>query len=537
MKKINKIFKLLSLSAVALLLFQACTDEFLESTPLDEQTSDSFWQTTADANVAVVGVYDGLQRVYSQFPAFPLASSVLSDNAYGGTGAADGFGFQMVDQFDPSVSPSDQNYFQANWTDYYAAIYRANTYLLRSTEVDWSNDEDLQAQYEAEVRFLRAYCYFDLVRLFGNIPLIEEPTIDNVPQAEPADVYELIATDLQFAADNLESTPWSSSFAQSNDGRVTKWAAESLLGRVYLFYTGYYNTTNLPSRNGAIEASDALAYLEDVINNSGHGLLDDYAALWPAASVENYAGEGNQETVFSIKYTYTSDYNGNTDGNHFMVMYGMRDANIYPYGQGWGGSTVVPAFYDSFDEDDARQSASIIAVEEEELPLEIDGQREYTGYYVKKYAPLSTEAGQSVAVANGGVNFQIGQFQDYIAIRYADVLLMAAELGSGNGQNYFDMVRRRAFGDAFSSLPLTENNLRKERRFELAFEGVRYWDLLRYGLDYAANALRVSDATVLTAGKEVTKNITFPTETGGFQQIPFNQINLSNGVLEQNTGW
>ena len=118
-----------------------------------------------------------------------------------------------------------------------------------------------------------------------------------------------IAEDLVFASNNLPAGAYTS----VPGGRITKWAAKSLLGRVYLYYTGYYAATDLA---GVVTKAQALGHLEDVIATSGHGLLDDFSTLWPAASVDKYAGESNKEIVFSVKYTYTSDYDGNTDGNH-----------------------------------------------------------------------------------------------------------------------------------------------------------------------------------------------------------------------------
>jgi hypothetical protein len=367
--------------------------------------------------------------------------------------------------------------------------------------------------------------------------LLDEPSKENILQADPNDVYALIGSDLQFAAESLPAQVHSADWAAENGGRVTKWAAESLLARVFLYYTGYYGQSSLPTREGQITSAQALAYVEDVIANSGHSLVEDFASLWPAASLEDYAGEGNPETVFAIKYTYTSDYNGNVDGNHWMVMYGMRQIDSYPYGRGWGGATVNPELWNLYPDGDTRKTASIISVEDEEIEVDPEFQREYTGYYVKKYSPMSTEAGQSVAESLGAVSFQIGQFQDFVSIRFADVLLMAAELGSPNAQQYFDQVRSRALGSNFTPVPLTEELLKTERRLEFAFEGIRYWDLLRYGIAAAADALNVSDVEVLNAGQPVMKSITFNSESMGLQQIPYNQITLSSGILKQNTGW
>ena len=306
---------------IALLSLVACKKSFLDTEDVTSATEQNFYKTPDDAWKALVGVYDGLQRAGSSgFGLSVVATEVMSDNAFGGTGNADGFGFQMMDEFDKLRSPSDQDMFGDNWSVYYKAIYRANMLLTHLDQVDWKGNENLRKVYESEARFIRAYLYFDMVRFWGNIPLITAPTTENVPQASPDSVYKLIAEDLKFAAANLPSTSYGAQ-DPSTRGRVTKWAAESLIGRVFLYYTGYYNKPDLV---GVVSKAQALAYLEDVISNGGFGLVDKFANLWPAASLNNYAGEDNKETVFAIKYTYTSDWNGNVDGNHWMVMFGIR---------------------------------------------------------------------------------------------------------------------------------------------------------------------------------------------------------------------
>src|SRR5699024_556123 len=245
--------------------------------------------------------------------------------------------------------------------------------------------------------------------------------------------------DLKFAADNMVSVSYGAQ-ASATYGRVTKWAAEALLARVYLYYTGYYGEADLV---GVVSKEEALAYVEDVIANGGFGLVEDVAHLWPAAAVDDYVGEDNKETVFAIKYTYTSDYDGNVDGNHWMVMFGIREQANPPYGNGWGYGTVNPKLWNAYEDSDTRKVASIISIDDEGLDFQKKAsQRDYTGYYIKKYAPMSDADGNSIAENLGGENFQIGQFQDYISIRYSDVLLMAAELGSVDAQTYFDEVRK-----------------------------------------------------------------------------------------------
>ncbi|KAA3439460.1 RagB/SusD family nutrient uptake outer membrane protein [Rufibacter hautae] len=530
MKNISKAILL-----AGVLSLGACKDSFLEVDPITNVTDTNYFRTPEDAFRALVGCYDGLQIIWSEGVSLPVAAEIMSDNAFGGTGASDGFGYQMLDEFDRTRSPADQNLFGANWAAYYEAVFRCNTLIGKMDQINWTGSEQLRMAYEAEARYLRAFLYFDMVRLWGNIPLVIAPTTENVPQATPDEVYKLIAEDLKFAAENLPATNYAAQ-AAGNKGRVTKWAAESLIGRVYLYYTGYYGKSDLV---GTVSQAQALAYLEDVISNSGHGLVDDFANLWPAASVANYAGEDNKETVFAVKYTYTSDYNGNTDGNHWMVMLGMREQFSYPYGNGWGGGTVNPKLWTAFSTNDTRKAASIISIADENINFANQGkQREYTGYYNKKYSPMVDEQGNSIPVENGAVNFMIGQFQDYVAIRFADVLLMAAELGSPNAQSYFDLVRKRAYKENVTPIAVSKAAIMAERRLEFANEGIRYWDLLRQGIDVAANAIAES-TTLLNAGSPVAKVIAANKvrETQGLQQIPYTQITLSNGVLKQNPGW
>jgi hypothetical protein len=157
---------------------------------------------------------------------------------------------------------------------------------------------------------------------------------------------------------------------------------------------------------------------------------------------------------------------------------------------------------------------------------------------MKKYTPMADSAGKSLAEKMGGVNFMIGQFQDYVSIRYADVLLMAAELSSANAQKYFDDVRKRAFGGNFVQKTVSQANIMTERRLEFAGEGLRYWDLLRQGVSVAASTIAES-VTLQNGGVNTTKTILAAkiTETKGLSQIPNSQITLTNNVLKQNTGW
>lgn len=515
---------------LALLSLGSCSLETEPLTPIDT----SFYRTKEDAYVALVGCYDGLQVATGAGGlGIPVISEVMSDDCFGGTGASDGYGYAAIDEFDISRSPSDVDLLNNNWKAYYKAIYRCNVFLTKMDQIDWQGDIVLRNTYESETKFIRAYLYFEMVRLWGNIPLLTAPSEENIPQAAPEEVYKVIAEDLVFAAENLTTGAYNS----VPGGRITKWAAKSLLGRVYLYYTGYYGKTDLA---GVVTKTQALGHLEDVIAGSGHGLVDDFSTLWPAASVDKYAGESNKEIVFSIKYTYTSDYNGNTDGNHWLVMFGMREFSSYPYGRGWG-VTVNSKLWDEYDATDTRRAATMIGINEENIAFtKIDNQREYTGYYNKKYSPMVDKTGADIPTtpAIGGVDFQINQFQDYVVMRYSDVLLMAAELGSGSAQTYFDDVRRRAYKENFTPVSVNQDEIWNERHLEFALEGIRYWDLLRQGIGKASSTI-AETTTLLSGGVPTAKTISAAKiqETKGLQQIPNTQITLSGNVLKQNAGW
>ncbi|MBK5721141.1 RagB/SusD family nutrient uptake outer membrane protein [Dysgonomonas sp. Marseille-P4677] len=520
----------------------SCSDSFLDAESKTNLTDDGFYKNIADAEMALIGCYDGFQRTSSNGNlAFFVTSEILSDNCFGGTGNTDGRAYQALDRFDISESPSDNNMFNGTWTDYYAGIFRCNTLLMKLDGIDFSSQPSARNRIEGETRFLRALMYFDLVRLFERVPLLTEPSTENLPQSEAIDTYKLIISDLKFAADNIPADAYPKAQASKNDGRVTCFAAKALLARAYLFYTGYYGKDDL-----GVTKADVLKGLEDIINSNEYDLVPEYKKLWPAASYtpnpadntldkSGYAGMGNIETIFAEKFNNTQDYNGHMDGNRWLVMLGMRNTNWSPYGKGWGACTVNPKLVAAYESLDKRRIASVIDIVGEGIESTFDkkDQREYTGYTNKKYTPTALPDGTSDT--GGSKDFQISQDQDYVIIRYADVLLMAAELGSSNAQTYFDKVRTRA---GLSSKPVTLANIMEERRFEFAFEGIRYWDLLRQGLDVAATTIAQTQ-TVLSgnASDQVIIKADNIKKTRGFMQIPNTQITLSKGVLIQNAGW
>ena len=524
-----------SIAAVGLLamIMTSCSDSFLDTASKTESNTESFYKTQNDANRALIGCYDGWRQTSSN-PGygFYVASEVMGAECFGATGNTDGRGYQVTDRFDISQSSSDLNLYEADWARYYEAIYRCNELIKYEEQINWT-DETVHATYMGECHALRAILYFDLVRWFGNIPLLTVATQDNVPQADPAEVYQVIFSDLQYAIDHIPANAYPKADAENNDGRITKYAAEALYARAYLYYNGYYGKDI-----EGVTREKALACCEDIIKSGEYALVPEYKNLWPAASagiaekgdattlLGTYAGDGNAETVLSMKFTNTQDYNGNADSNRWQVMVGMRSLNAAPYGKGWGAMTVNPLFVNSYEAGDLRREASVIDIVNEGV-ASVDGfdasysdWREYTGYCVKKYSPL----------------FQTQNHQDWVIIRYADVLLMAAELGSSSAQAYLDQVRSRA---GLQSVAATKANIMKERKYEFAFEAINYWDLLRQGVDYAASQIATNGIHVMSGGIDDIVVISAQNiiSKQGLSQIPQNQITLSNGVLKQNAGW
>lgn len=541
----------------------SCTDSFLNVESKIESSTGNHYKTERDAFRALVGCYDGWQCTTSNSSVgFYLASEMMADECYAGTGIADSRNYQVLDRFDQSQSSSDLNILETDWKNYYIAIYRCNELITRADGINWTS-ETTKGTYIGEARSIRALCYFDMVRLWENIPLLTAPTTENIPQANPDDVYQLIIDDLKYAAENIPANAYPKAQAASNDGHITKYAAEALLARVYLFYSGYYG-----KEPANLTKAEALAAVEDVIASEEFDLVEEFKNLWPAAAVtwtanadgsytktDTYAGRGNIETVLAQKFNYTSDYNGNADGNRWQVMIAPRNFLSVPYGQGWGACPVSPKLVESYQSGDTRGAASYIDYSGEGIANRdnfstlYNDQREYTGYSIKKYAPLAiwqqaadgtwSEINEVMGKEIGGSEYQLTPYQDFIVMRYADVLLMAAELGSPNAQSYLDKVRDRAFGGNTSKrVTATKENILNERKLEFAFEAQRYWDLLRQGV--AAAAAEIAETRTLQSGGIEDALIIQRdkiTATRGFSQIPYNQITLSNGVLKQNAGW
>ncbi len=503
------------------IIFSSCSEEFLDRPPLDQQLSSTFYQTEEHAIQALVAVYDVLG--YQSTPGiswcpFITISDILSDHSFaGGADANDGFNQEELNNFRAQTT---NVIVRAFWSKNYTGIFRANLLLEKLAEID--APEDVKARIEAECKFLRAHFYFEQVRFFENIPLLTQtlggPSEYNQSQNTPKEVYDQIAKDLVEAIDVLPQQ-----VSPSELGRITKWAAEGLLGRVYLFYKGVYND-ELDAGGTRVDRTVALSYLEDLIQNSGHELMEDYSQIFQPV------GEFSSESVFEITHGETPawwdwGYVRGGEGNLAAQMQGPRVTGSDNWDRGWSYAPVNHSLFLAM-ENDPRLSSTILM--EEELDGTLVKGYQHTGYYSKKYS--SDAAHWST---NG--QFELNRTCNQRVIRFSDVLLMAAELGSPNAQDYLDRVRARV---GLPSIPATEENIYNERQLELALEGHRYFDVLRKGLDFASQTISQSGVRgPKYVGDQLLFDVQFNAATKGFLPIPQAEIDLSAGTLVQNAGY
>lgn len=493
-----KYFKQITAVFAIFFLGQSCSD-YVDYDPIEnfQITADVYFQSASDYEAAVVGTYDPIQWLYLN----NLIGDIASDNSYcGGESASDYFGLQQMDDM---IHNPTNDYTTEIWKWCYEGINRANYLEENKSKIDFDNKTALYG----EVYFLRAYYYFELVKFFGDVPLFttnrltagDSGTLQRSPVSE---VYAQIETDLINAANALPTI-------QSQKGRVTRYAAQALLGKVYLY------------QNKFKESADVLENLIGkftLVSNYGDQFLK--------------SGENGSESVFEVQHTNTSnwwDWNYNpegTEGNFSVIHHGPRALDGPTYASGWSINVPLPDLYNSFEDGDTRRDASIldiVAYAEANQSWNggagvsyAEGYR-HTGYYNKKYIPRAGESGAQT---------ELNYLTNYRAIRYADVLLMAAEannrgeISDSKAQGYLNEVRRRAFGDTnhdvtVSGTALT-NAIWDERNFELSMEGHRFFDLVRTG-----------QAASKIDGFETGKHELFP--------IPQQEIDISG--LTQNPGY
>ncbi|WP_419487445.1 RagB/SusD family nutrient uptake outer membrane protein [Chryseobacterium bernardetii] len=517
MKNKNFIYKGLAVTMLAGLSFStiACGGSYLDEVENSGAfKTDMYFKNETQSFSALVSVYDVLRKYSSGFENTVTFFNAGSDDFYSGGGSSnDGAGIQGMNNYaiNPNTMPASY------WRDYYQGIARANLLIENVPKADMS--DELKKRFSAEARVLRSLYYFELLRMFGNIPLVlKSVKFDDdywhIPQAKPSEVYTQIENDILVSIPDLMMT------ANSNDkGRITQGTARAILGKIYLY------DKKMP------EAAAQFAEVNGTpggISQYGYKLVEKYADLFKVGSEKGDDYKFSTESILEVMHTNkaNSDWSfwgqGKDEGNSINAMLGPRSYSInknipdnkapdlFP---GWSFNTVTQDLYD-FMQGDPRLDVTIFNIK----PWVAEGKVTYTpafadtGYFLNKYMP--TRDLVSSLPGSPELNFR----QNYIAIRLADTYLMEAEALGGSGaraQALLDAVRARV---KLSSVPVSMQAIKDERRRELAGEGHRWFDLVRWGDAPSKLAFK---------GFKANKNEILP--------IPFNE--LPNTSLKQNPGY
>ncbi len=473
MKKMKKIYNI-SILILALSL-ASCGEDFLSPDPISAVGAAGYFTTEGQLETGVINIYDGMQGVNTTGNNSNRAvqlefylSEMRSDNTR--TKSSEGEAAQF-ENF--TIEPSNgiiADYYRSM----YAIIFKANT-VLENLGVGGSS----AGQFEGEAKFARAYAYFQLVRLYGDVPLIDAivgplETEKQFTRVSTDQIYNLIVSDLGTAAANLDNT---------YKTRASKAAAQALLAKVHLTLGNY---------------SEARSLCESVVG-SGFALEANFKDV--------FYNEGNNEVIFAIGYKADDANDSQNFSAEWLNAVGRTTGVNYP-------TDEAVAALDASGGNRAAYSYRVDKLQ----PIH---------HQVVKYLP---DGDESLGIAATSGNPTLAG-NDFIVLRYADVLLMHAEaiLAGGAQTNdaaalsSYNAVRARA-GIAESQL-ITKEDLLNERRVELAFENQRLFDLIRFGV--AQNVL----------SEFATNNGFAFSATDLLLPIPDGEIGLSNGVLTQNPGY
>lgn len=494
--RMNKIFKPTLIIAITLILV-SCSSDFLDRKPRGQLTYDTFFENEDHALQSVNAIYN-IFRSW-EFTALPYlgATDIISDDSDKGSSENDALYLAEVDQFQSNATNST---YSSMWTGHYQAIFRANLAIENIPGIDM--DENLKARLLGEAKFLRAFCYFRLVQWYGEVPLITsiltEDQFFTQQRAPINEVYNQIEKDL---LDAMAVLPESSKYAAADIGRVSKGAARGILAKLYMVKKDY---------NKAVEQCEA------IISSNEYALMPSYADIFTSK------GEQGPESIFEISAVAIQAAVAGPGASPYNMVQGVRGVpNL-----GWGFNRPSDNLIAAYEPGDPRRQATVIYVGEilpdgstkvEDNP-DILNERYNQKAWVPKHAGLQD---------NGPGNLRL--------LRYADILLLAAEAYNelGNGAAALPLVnqiRKRARGTnnfiladiATTDQAQLRDKIRKERRIELAMEQHRWFDLVRWGI--AGDVMRAAGKPFID-----NKHERFP--------LPQTEIDLSDGVLDQNNGW
>ncbi|WP_347158225.1 RagB/SusD family nutrient uptake outer membrane protein [Pontibacter chitinilyticus] len=453
----------IALLALGLPLASSCSDDYLDVDPEGTILESNYYKNPEEAYTGLVAAYDPLGwEAGSTYHNIGAVNSASDDAYAGGGGPSDMSTWQAWNRYTltPAIGPQGE-YWNRNFT----GVSRTNTLLSKLTEGIPGLDDATEARYTAEAKFLRAYYYFDLVRLFKNVPLFTKPLatdeLFDQPQATPEEVYAQIEEDLTAAIPDLPMTVP----AATEGGRITQGTGRALLGKVYLYEKKWAEAANqLKEVNGTPGGT----------SQYGYHLLSDFASIFSPAN------KFNSESILEI--VHTSVANGgwgswpNFEGNVGVQMFGPRAYSGPIYEAGWGFNPLTLDLVNAL-KGDPRYDATVLDIKSIEGAT-YEPSFDDTGYFIEKYAP------KTEWLSTGGGDAPLNYPNDYIEIRLADTYLMEAEALVQAGT---DLDRAAALLNAvrarvgLAPVAATLENIYKERRLELATEGHRWYDLVRTG--------------------------------------------------------
>lgn len=484
--------------------FISCKKSFLETTPAGQTLEANYYSTPAEAFAGLVAAYDplvtesgGLNNTYSG-PLGPL-NSASDDCEVGGGGPQDQNTWQVWNNFSltPAVGPQGEY-----WAIDFKGVSRSNIILGKLPTVPGLADAD-RKRYIAEAKFLRAHYYFDLVRLFGRVPLFTAPLqpteVYDQPQVAPEQTYALVEADLTAAIADLPAT-----VVTAEQGRATKGAAIALLGKVFLYEKKW---------------AQAAAQFALVNGTPGGTSQYGYKLMSNFGDIFSPDKKFNSESIFEIVHSGAQAYSWNNwnqfKSNVYVQMVGPRGYNGPVYWGGWGFCPVTTSLATAL-KGDPRYGYTTYNMDSlsKANNTKYEPSYENTGYFIQKYAPLLK---YKAATGTAELNFP----NDYIEIRLADTYLMEAEAlvqGGGDAGRALALLSAVRARVGLTPVAATLSNIYNERRLELATEGHRFYDLVRTG----------QAATVL--GSKGFK-------TGKHELLPIPLTELSNTKLVQNPGY
>ena len=512
-----------NLIAIALLgfSFSSCSD-FLEQNPQTDLSENDFYKTADDILSAVNGVYSSLQEgdIYGNWYVFGEIPSDNTRNQLSGS-------VTTQNEFDQFYIDTQNSMIANFWKAAYKVINRTNTVLGRIDGIEINTE--LANRYKLECKFIRALMYFNLVRVYGDVPLVlKEISISesyDILREPKENVYNQIIADLKEAQDLPVS------YSTAEDGRATQGAAKALLANVYMTLHKY---------------AEAETILAEIINSGQYSLLENTPGSLNIDGYKNVfspVNHNSKQGIFEIQFLKGGYGEGSNYANNFAPE--NSGTNVVAVG-GTGGNNIPEMdIYNAYEEGDLRRDFS--------MSLGYYDNRKNNEWVESRYVCKFMD----VPYQNNDAS------NNYPVIRYADVILMYAEALNQNGKTaeackYLNMTRRRGFGYQTTEtspvdLQTTDKAqfalmVEQERRVELAFEETSYWDFFRWGiaeekLNGTSNPLKAMK--IVKRGETTTYSISnmnrFPQRVRVFQKmqyylpIPWDEIRYHG--IDQNPDW